>query len=911
MSESTIARIGCDALPACGEQRRRATLHAGANLNGIDYIEVGADMRTLCVHLFAGVPEGLGVANVRVRGGRRVQGLVALEVDVDEADDMHDDACLRVVLDRAGDHSPYCLCLVEADSPADPDAWRALAGFDPRYACAEFRVRLDCGEQPDCVAAAAPCRETEPTPPIDYLAKDYASFRKLIFDRLAQTMPQWRERHVPDLGVTLVELLAYRADRLSYFQDAVATEAYLDTAHRRISVRRHARLVDYRLHEGCNARAFVTLALDGTDELDLALADLRFVVPPPDEPLAVPGTLDTARLDAMRARGALVFEPMPLAAGVDTLHVVAAHAAIRIYTWGDDICCLPRGTTRATLVDARDTPPTPTPVGAVPNASAAASRPLQLAAGDLLVFEEVRGSQTGNPADADPAHRHVVRLTRVEPGVDALYGVDLLEVEWDACDALPFDLCLSVRLPAPGCTRVHDVALARGNVVLVDHGETLRGECDCAPLCAPPGSVVLPPGIARSLAAMPDACERCANLGEECWLVDGEAGHGCCGCEDGVGDIMQRPGARTRRLRGAPLTFAVPLEPGVPACRLAPQDPRAALPQLAVYGGPLEQILVAGAPDATWRWQARPDLLASEPDARDVVAEIDDDGGVQLRFGDGTLGRAPQAGEFFRARLRIGNGTIGNVGRDSIVWLVLRDGAPSGARLTPRNPLPAQGGCAPETIADAKLYAPGAFRAELRRAITPDDYAALARRTPGLQGAGCAFEWTGSWYEANVVVDPLDTERLDPALAARIARDLHRFRRIGHDLAVDGARYVPLAITVAVCVQPDFLVAHVEAELRDRFGSGLRRDGTRAWFHPDRLRLGEAVYASRIVAEVQSVTGVAHAEVVELARMDPVDASDAVAAGVLVLAAREIAQVDGDADYPDRGSIRFVMGGGR
>ena len=27
----------------------------------------------------------------------------------------------------------------------------------------------------------------------------------------------------------------------------------------------------------------------------------------------------------------------------------------------------------------------------------------------------------GNPADADPAHRHVVRLTRVEPGVDELY----------------------------------------------------------------------------------------------------------------------------------------------------------------------------------------------------------------------------------------------------------------------------------------------------------------------------------------------------------------------------------------------------------------------------------------------------------------------------------------------------------
>ena len=73
-------------------------------------------------------------------------------------------------------------------------------------------------------------------------------------------MPEWRERHVPDIGITLVELLAYVGDHLSYYQDAVATEAYLGTARQRISVRRHARLVDYQMHEGCNARAWVTIA---------------------------------------------------------------------------------------------------------------------------------------------------------------------------------------------------------------------------------------------------------------------------------------------------------------------------------------------------------------------------------------------------------------------------------------------------------------------------------------------------------------------------------------------------------------------------------------------------------------------------------------------------------------------------
>ena len=104
-------------------------------------------------------------------------------------------------------------------------------------------------------------------PEINYLAKDYASFRQLILDRLALVMPRWQETHVPDLGIALVELLAYVGDYLSYYQDAVATEAYLGTARQRISVRRHVRLVDYAMHEGCNARAWVTVELRITRHL--------------------------------------------------------------------------------------------------------------------------------------------------------------------------------------------------------------------------------------------------------------------------------------------------------------------------------------------------------------------------------------------------------------------------------------------------------------------------------------------------------------------------------------------------------------------------------------------------------------------------------------------------------------------
>ena len=57
----------------------------------------------------------------------------------------------------------------------------------------------------------------------------------------------------------------------------MATEAYLATARRRISVRRHARLVDYRMHEGCNARAWVHARVSTDLTLD---PDVSFITDP-------------------------------------------------------------------------------------------------------------------------------------------------------------------------------------------------------------------------------------------------------------------------------------------------------------------------------------------------------------------------------------------------------------------------------------------------------------------------------------------------------------------------------------------------------------------------------------------------------------------------------------------------------
>ena len=110
-------------------------------------------------------------------------------------------------------------------------------------------------------AARRPSRR-RPASQVDYLAKDYASFRQaLARPAPAAVAAAGPSATRPTSAITLVELLAYVGDQLSYYQDAVATEAYLETARQRISVRRHARLVDYQMHDGARARAFVHLGL--------------------------------------------------------------------------------------------------------------------------------------------------------------------------------------------------------------------------------------------------------------------------------------------------------------------------------------------------------------------------------------------------------------------------------------------------------------------------------------------------------------------------------------------------------------------------------------------------------------------------------------------------------------------------
>ena len=228
----------------CQQDERRDAVRRAEGRNGLDYVEVANDQLSLTAFFLGKLPPELSDERpglerfLQIEGGERVTDIQITDVKPVADPDPEKDDQLVLTLDKYGDFSTYTLRLIGVEN------------IDPRYDRADFSFKVNCPSDLDC----APVCQCEPPalaePEISYLAKDYASFRQLMLDRLALLVPDWRERHVPDLGIALVEVLAYTGDYLSYFQDAVATEAYLDTARRRISVRRHTRLVDYKLHEG-------------------------------------------------------------------------------------------------------------------------------------------------------------------------------------------------------------------------------------------------------------------------------------------------------------------------------------------------------------------------------------------------------------------------------------------------------------------------------------------------------------------------------------------------------------------------------------------------------------------------------------------------------------------------------------
>lgn len=792
---------------SCCDDRRKARVKALNTLNGIDFVEVSDDQLHLVVHFVNPPAFTLKSENVRIDGGERI--VVRLDGNPVKNGDTFD-----IKVKEPGDFSPYVLRLV--DTAGNP------LSLDARLAQLEFSFKVGCPSPFDCRPDALCLPPAAAAPRIDYLARDYTTFRRVMLDRLSLLLPDWRERHAADLGVMLVELLAFAGDRLTYEQDAIATEAYLGTARLRTSVRRHARLVDYKMHDGCNARAFVRVGVS----VRLILAK---------------GTLLFTRLERVPPRIPLLTDEI-LRSGpefFETMHEAECfpHDKLSFYTWSAVDCCLPAGATSATLADHWP----------------------HLHAGAFLVFEEIRDPQNPDSPDADPSHRHVVRLTSVAASTDPLENVDVTEIAWGDDDALPFPLCISVN-DAKGNSV--EVSVARANVVLADHGRTLDAE----------KIGVVPEATLKIPAPRTAHCDR-----------------------SGPVDIPPR---FRPALKEGPLTQTAPFAANASAAASLRWEIGDVVPAIL-------SLIGTDAHGNAVSWTVADDLFETEETTTEFVVEVEEDGRASLRFGDDEYGKRPEPETSFAATYRIGNGTRGNVGAGTIAHVVTTDGGV--AAVT--NPLAARGGIDPESLEHVRHAAPAAFRTQ-RRAVTEEDYAAVSGQLATVQRAAATFRWTGSWFTVFDTVDRRGGAAVDDVFRRDTRAFLERFRVVGKDLEVDQPRFVSLEIELAVCVDHDYFRADVEAALLDRFSSGVRRNGELGFFHPDRFTFGQPLFLSEIYEAAQSVEGV-EAVVVKPFQRQGFPATDGTGPARLDFDRLEIARLENSRDFPEHGKFALTMRGGK
>jgi hypothetical protein len=878
---SSIAEFG----PICRDAKRRADILTHPVLNGIDFVEY--ERRPLALHQHVLVvtflkplpdpphsdpdgaygltlPANLGL--VIIQGGTRIVNIRSLEASL--VGDR-----LEIAVSEEGDFSTYLLALGWSLQP-DGTFQQQIPALDVQFSIVPINFKAGCPTDFDCRELTI-CPPDQPAEPIiDYLAKDYASFRRLLIDLIPQLNPGWIERNPSDLGIALLELLAFEGDNLSYFQDAVANEAYLDTARQRASAKKHARLVDYPMHDGRNAWAFVHFEVGSGGEITLGTKILSRVTAPLRNQSAIPGVV-IPEADVPPA----TFDSDPALAQVRVFEtafritVSQNNNTIFLHTWGNLECCLPKGARTAYLYSLDDGP-----------GERQASMP-DLVAGDFLLLEEVMGPKTGAKADADPTNRQVVQIEEVKQMLagDPAYRnrltqdgelqvfqsgdtpLPLLRVTWRRVDALKFPLCLSARIP--GRNPLINISVARGNMVLADHGRTIEEQF--VPKTPVPADKIF-----------------------------------------------------RFRLRIGPLTMQCQpdtVKYNLTTARIV--TPRTDLTCAVRKTKPAIALLIDFPGGSRQLWEPVPDLLSSPESAPHFTVEVDNDGRPMVRFGDDEYGKRPVGATAFSAVYRIGNGRAGNVGAEALAHAV----QPTVAPLWPaiqriRNPLAAQDGTDTETIEAVCQFAPAEFRAEQFRAVVEADYTTAAKKLPEVVGAVASFRWTGSWYTVFVGVDPTDPDdlitepggrtRLAPGLASRVRNFLTGYKLAGYDLEIRSAEYVPLEVAFELCVEPDHFRGEVVEAVRQALSNRVNTDGSRGFFHPDNFTFAQNVYLSQIYAAIEAVQGVLSAFVMIFRRFGKTDNGE-LASGVLPIGPWEIARLDNDLAFQENGVLRITAGGGK
>jgi hypothetical protein len=372
------------------KDRLAALLSPGqTTLNGIDFVEIAsADETVLRVHFLKTAPPLQGqVSAPAITGGETIPDVLVLPINnaSDWSTDVDGRPLLTLRVAAPGDFSTYTLQLTSSL-------------LDPFFDHVAFSFKARCPSTLDCEPPPLACPPPPgQAPPIDYLAKDFLSFRQALLDFSALRYPEWQERSEADFGIMFQEALCGLADDLSYTQDRYAAESTLDNATQRRSLVRHARLVDYEPQPATAAR--VLLQLDVTSG------------PIPSGLVVSAQGPDGAAIDFETGNGLVD----PATGDVDLTNFAVSprwnRGQIAPYFWDQSQECLKAGSTEAWVI----------------------GWGFAFVAGQSLLIE------TEAAVTADPPVREVVQLLVALEENDPLFNQQVTRIIWRPEDALQAD----------------------------------------------------------------------------------------------------------------------------------------------------------------------------------------------------------------------------------------------------------------------------------------------------------------------------------------------------------------------------------------------------------------------------------------------------------------------------------------
>jgi hypothetical protein len=254
---------------------------------------------------------------------------------------------------------------------------------------------------------------------------------------------------------------------------------------------------------------------------------------------------------------------------------------------------------------------------------------------------------------------------------------------------------------------------------------------------------------------------------------------------------------------------------------------------------------------------------------------------------------------------------------------------------------------APAAMDRARRAGPDAVFTQ-RRMVTVADHGDRLEDHPMVLRAMAYSRWTGSWITISVAVIPWDdaltldspspapedaatltearrietlrarveafhrARRLpvpdwaaEPTVRSVLTPYLEAYRMAGREVELADVEPVGVVVIASLVVRGDYFRSEIETAARQTLGRGAG-----GFFEPGRLRFGEDLFASDVIAALMALDGV---ETVCLIRFKRAGAQhpDRADDGSIPLSGLELAVCDSDPARPERGYVSITLHGGR